>query len=53
MPQERPPKEAITDVQLRQIQEIARSVRYGTINLVIQDGVLVQIDRSEKIRISR
>ena len=47
------PEEAVTDQQLRQILEIAKTIRYGSINLIFQDGVLVQIDRSEKIRVSK
>ena len=46
-------KEAVTDQQLHQILEIANTIRYGSINLVFQDGILVQIDRSEKIRVSK
>lgn len=46
-------KEAVTDQQLRQILEIANTIRYGSINLVFQDGILVQIDRNEKIRVSK
>ena len=45
-------RRAITQEQLRQIQELAETIRYGSINLVFQDGILVQIDRSEKIRVS-
>ncbi|WP_369283663.1 DUF2292 domain-containing protein [Oscillibacter sp. GMB15532] len=44
-------KQAISDQQLRQIQQAAESIDYGAIHLVFQDGVLVQIDRSEKIRV--
>lgn len=47
------PKEAVTDQQLRQILEIAKTIRYGSINLIFQDGVLIQIDRNEKIRVSK
>ena len=43
-------REAIAPAQLRQIRDLARTMRYGSITLVFQDGVLVQIDRSEKIR---
>lgn len=46
-------REAIAPAQLRQIQELASAMRYGSITLVFQDGVLVQIDRSEKIRIQK
>lgn len=45
------PKRAITERQLQQIRQIAETIQYGTITLVFQDGVLVQIDRNEKFRI--
>lgn len=44
--------QAISLDQLQQIKEVADSIRYGSITLVFQDGALVQIDKSEKIRIS-
>lgn len=44
-------RHAISEEHLRRIQSLADSIRYGTITLVIQDGRLIQIDRSEKIRI--
>ncbi len=34
------------------IREALRAIRYGTITLVIQDGRVVQIDKSEKIRLT-
>ena len=47
------PNEAITAKQIEQIKELARTIRYGSITLVFQDGALIQIDKSEKIRISK
>lgn len=44
-------KPAIGKKQIELIQEIAENISYGTITLVFQNGVLVQIDRNEKIRI--
>ena len=44
---------AITPQQLRQIQELAETIRYGSITLVFQDGILIRIDKSEKIRIPK
>ena len=41
----------ISDAQIQKIQEAVRDIRYGTVTLVIQDGRLIQIDRSEKIRL--
>ncbi len=37
----------------RQVRDALRVIRYGTITLVIQDGKVIQIDKSEKIRITR
>jgi hypothetical protein len=48
-----PQKQPLTAAQLKQIQEIAETIRYGSITLVFQDGVLVQIDKNEKIRIPK
>lgn len=46
-------RQAISPAQIRQIQELASTIRYGAINLVFQDGALIQIDKSEKIRIPK
>lgn len=42
----------ITLAQIQKIQKLAETICYGSINLIFQDGVLVQIDRSEKIRLN-
>jgi hypothetical protein len=34
-----------------QIREAVLAVRYGYVNIVIQDGRIVQIDKTEKIRL--
>ena len=44
-------KTILTDDQIQRIRQAAESIRYGTVTLVIQDGRLIQIDRSEKIRL--
>ncbi len=33
------------------IREALKAIRYGTVTLVIQDGRVIQIDKSEKIRL--
>ena len=48
-----PEKQAITELQLQQIRQLAETIRYGSITLVFQDGVLIQIDKNEKIRIPK
>jgi len=35
----------------RRINQALREIRYGTVTLVIQDGRVIQIDKSEKIRL--
>jgi hypothetical protein len=43
-----------TDVNLRwaikQIEEALRGLQFGTITLVVQDGMVVQVERTEKRR---
>jgi hypothetical protein len=35
------------------IQTALRGLRYGTVTAVVQDGIVVQVDRTEKIRIEK
>jgi hypothetical protein len=35
------------------VREALKSIRFGTVSLVVQDGRVIQIDKSEKIRINR
>lgn len=46
-------RNVITRGQIQQIQDLASTIRYGSITLVFQDGTLVQIDKNEKIRIPK
>ncbi|RBP61375.1 hypothetical protein DES36_11458 [Alkalibaculum bacchi] len=39
-----------TDETLRKILELKKSIKYGSITLIIQDGFVVQIEANEKIR---
>ncbi|HXJ35994.1 MAG TPA: DUF2292 domain-containing protein [Candidatus Eisenbacteria bacterium] len=38
---------------LERIQTALRGLRFGTVTAVVQDGVVVQVDRTEKIRIEK
>ena len=38
---------------LDRIQSALRGLRFGTVTAVVQDGVVVQVDRTEKIRIEK
>jgi hypothetical protein len=40
-----------TDEELREISASLHGLRYGSVNIVVQDGVVIQIDRVEKRRL--
>lgn len=35
------------------VKDALKSVRFGTVTLVVQDGRVIQVDKNEKIRIDR
>ena len=37
---------------LRQIIEAVRSVRFGQVQIIIQDSRVIQIDKTEKVRLA-
>ena len=37
----------------RMLKEALASIRFGTVTLVVQDGRVIQIDKSEKFRLTR
>lgn len=41
------------DVTLGRIGEALRGLRYGSVLTIVQDGVVVQIERTEKTRFAR
>lgn len=36
---------------LKEVDRLVNEVKYGTITIVIQDGKVIQIDKTEKIRL--
>ena len=48
-----PEREALSPEQIRRLQELTSGLQYGTITLVFQDGALIQLECSEKIRLQR
>jgi hypothetical protein len=40
-----------TEEELREIAASLRGMRYGSVTIVVQDGVVIQIDRTEKRRL--
>ena len=45
--------ELVFDAEMQPVRDALRGLRYGVVNIVVQDGVIVQIDRTEKRRIRR
>jgi hypothetical protein len=39
--------------RLREIEEALRGLRFGTVTIVVQDGVVIQLERTEKRRFQR
>jgi len=39
-------------VPVQAIEEAVKGIRYGTVQLIIQDGRVIQIDKTEKIRLA-
>jgi hypothetical protein len=35
------------------VRDVLKSIRFGTVTLVVQDGRVIQVDKNEKIRIDR
>jgi hypothetical protein len=40
-----------TEDELREIAASLRGLRFGSVNILVQDGVIIQIDRTEKKRL--
>ena len=38
---------------LERIRGALRGLRYGTVTAVVQDGIVIQVERTEKIRLER
>jgi hypothetical protein len=39
------------DDAINQIRDALRGLRFGSVNIIVQDGVIIQIDRTEKRRL--
>ncbi|HEX4413839.1 MAG TPA: YezD family protein [Lacipirellulaceae bacterium] len=45
------PNDDAADEALDQIRESLRGLKFGSVNIIVQDGVIIQIDRTEKKRL--
>jgi hypothetical protein len=48
-----PKTDGRTHEGLERIQAALRGLRFGSVTAVVQDGVIVQVDRTEKVRLGR
>lgn len=39
------------NLNLKMIADMIKDIRYGSITVIIQDGKVIQIDKTEKVRI--
>lgn len=44
-------KELLSPADLQKLLDIVKTVRYGSVTILIQDGQVVQIDKIEKMRL--
>lgn len=42
-----------TDQALDRVRDALADLRFGTVTVVVQDGVVVQVERTEKVRLPR
>ena len=42
---------ALADDAINQVRDSLRGLRFGSVNIIVQDGVIIQIDRTEKRRL--
>lgn len=52
-PQGGAPAPAASDATLRRLGDALQGLRYGSVLAIVQDGVVVQIERTEKTRFMR
>lgn len=41
----------VSDKEIKTIAEYIESIKFGSVNIVIQDGRIVQIEKNEKVRL--
>ena len=43
----------VREAELKEIRRALEGLQFGAVNIIVQDGVIVQIDRTEKQRLRR
>jgi hypothetical protein len=44
-------RSSAADDAMNKIRDSLRGLRFGSVNVIVQDGVVIQIDRTEKYRL--
>ena len=44
-------KAAEDNFNLKKIADMIKDIRYGSLTIIVQDGKIIQIDKTEKVRI--
>ena len=44
-------KAAEDNFNLKKIADMIKDIRYGSLTIIVQDGKIIQIDKTEKLRI--
>ena len=44
---------AATGFALERVRDALRDLRYGTVTVIVQDGIVIQVDRTERLRLLR
>jgi hypothetical protein len=42
-----------TEQALERVRDALNGLRYGTVTVIVQDGVVVQVERTDKVRLTR
>ena len=45
------PPDQKEELAIKQVRKALKGLRFGTITLVVQDGIIIQIDRTSKTRV--
>jgi len=43
--------DSISEENLKKLLELLKTTKYGSVTLVVQDGVVIQLERNEKLRL--
>ncbi|MBI1818126.1 MAG: YezD family protein [Deltaproteobacteria bacterium] len=51
--EQRPSDENYTAHALARVRDALTGLRYGEVTVIVQDGVIVQVERTEKLRLKK